>query len=167
MTRWESSATCPCGAVGACHSDAWDSTSSSWVSVGASSWLEGGVSHSWTFAHERERLELPTFLSALTASCRTSSYLKTREHKNTQQLKTITLALANKGKSSEKLVLFAGLSCLSQKSSLWVITRHKIILVGESAPQNRPCGVLVPPQTRSCSEEGKKHEHEREGKMQI
>ena len=45
-----------------------------------------------------------------------------------------------------------------------MITRHKIVLVGESAPQNRSCGVVVPPQTRSCSGIERKHEHEREGK---
>jgi len=38
--------------------------------------------------------------------------------------------------------------------------------VGESAPQNRSCGVVVPPQTRSCSDKERKHEHQRKGEMQ-
>jgi len=36
----------------------------------------------------------------------------------------ITLALANKGQSSEKLVVLVGLGCLSQKSSLWGSNSH-------------------------------------------
>ena len=45
-----------------------------------------------------------------------------------------------------------GHGCLSQKLFLWVITLHKIVLIGDDAPQNRSCGVVVPPQTRSCKE---------------
>ena len=41
---------------------------------------------------------------------------------------------------------------LSQKSFLWVITLHKIILVSDDASQNHSCGVVVPPQIRSCKE---------------
>ena len=33
-----------------------------------------------------------------------------------------------------------------------MITLHKIVLVGDDAPQNRSCGVVEPPQTRSCEE---------------
>ena len=40
-----------------------------------------------------------------------------------------------------------------KKSFLWVITLHKIVLVGDDAPQNHSCGVVVPPQTRSYEEE--------------
>ena len=39
-----------------------------------------------------------------------------------------------------------------KNSFLWVITLHKIVLVGDDVPQNRSCGVVVPPQTRSCKE---------------
>ena len=51
-----------------------------------------------------------------------------------------------------ELVVLVGHGCLSQKSFLWVITLHKIVLIGDDAPQNRSCGVVVPPQTRSCKE---------------
>ena len=40
----------------------------------------------------------------------------------------------------------------SQKSSLWVITLHKIVLAGDDAPQNHSCGVVLPPQQHSCKE---------------
>ena len=33
-----------------------------------------------------------------------------------------------------------------------MITLHKIVLVGGDAPQNHSCGVVVPPQIRSCKE---------------
>jgi hypothetical protein len=63
------------------------------------------------------------------------------------------------------LVVLAKHGCLHHKSSLWVMTLYKIDLVGDTAPQNHFCRVVVPPQTHSCSRNGKKYEMQLKQRM--
>ena len=76
---------------------------------------------------------------------------KTLQQTN-QTLGRIMWELVKTKSAVQELVVLVGHGCLSQKSFLWVITLHKIILVGDDALQNRSCGIVVPPQTRSCKE---------------
>jgi len=102
---------------------------------------------------DRLELDLVTFLSAPDTFL--PMFLKDiAADKTSQILGRIMSELVKTKLAVQELVVLVGHGCLSQKSFLWVITLHKIVLVGDDAPQNRSCGVVVPPQTRSC--EGKK-----------